>query len=899
MDKPAIDLPRMTEDPHRSALSAGTLIGPYRVDGKLGEGGMGEVYRANDTRLKRDVAVKVLPSYFARDTDRRARFRREAELLATLNHPHIAAVYGLEEVGDLTALVLELVEGPTLADRLTEGAVAIEEALPIARQIAEALEAAHEKGIIHRDLKPANIKVRPDGAVKVLDFGLAKSLEPTIALPEPSTVLSPAPTLSGVILGTPAYMSPEQARGKTADKRTDIWAFGCVLYEMLAGKKPFPVATLTDVVSAIITNEPDWQSLPQRTPGRIRSLVVRCLKKDPAQRLRDIADGRFQIEEVLNEPGAQTTVATPVRTYRGWAGWVAAVLLLGTTVFLATRSSPTASAPGPISFSVYPPENAEFSARTNSTFDVPSFAVSPDGRALVFSGMTPGAKPMLWLRSLDRVDARQLGGTEDAQDPFWSPDGRSIGFFASGMLRQIPAEGGAVKVINQIRGDFRGATWGTRDTILVASGAEGIVSMNAMGGPTTPVTVVDTSRHENTHRNPSFLPDGLHFLFSVIGSGEENGVYVGSVDGKTKKLLLHVLTSAVYAEPGYVLFVDGDRLLGQAFDTDRLELTGQPFFIAEHVGRSSSFVSGVSASLTGTIAHARPITQNGRLLWIDRDGNPRDPVGTPDGDYTDFTLSFDENRLAASRVDPKTNAVEIWIRDLARGSNSLVSSGGGVTAAAVWSPDGTRLVFRSNRTGVVDLYERSGAGGGADRPLRTFSGTPVGPRATDWSRDGRQLLVTTSNDLWLYPVGNEPRPEQYIASPALEMHGNFSPDGHLVAYTSNESGKFEVYVETLPRSEKKWSVSTGGGYEPRWRADGREIYYLSEDRHLMAVPVAAGPSFGIPKPMFQAHVPPGVTSLPTHYVPSRDGQKFLVNVANDAVASPITVVVNWTRLANK
>ena len=425
--------------------------------------------------------------------------------------------------------------------------------------------------------------------------------------------------------------------------------------------------------------------------------------------------------------------------------------------------------------------------------------------------------------------------------------------------------------------------------------------MNAEGGAITPVTVVDASLHENTHRNPSFLPDGLHFLYSVIGDSDRSGVYVGSVDGKTKRLLLHVLTSAVYAPPGYLLYVDGDRLLGHAFDTDRLELKGQPFFVAEYVGRSSSFMSGVSAALTGAIAHARPIAQHGRLAWIDRRGNPLDTIGTPDGDYTDFRLSSDETRLAASLVDPKTNAVDIWIRDLARGSNARVGSGGGVTAAAVWSPDGTRLVYRSNRTGVIELYERSAAGGGDDRRLSSdaHQAIPSGLIPTDWSADGRWLVAGAGNDLWLLPLVNDLKAEKFFASPAAEMHGNFSPDGHLVAYTSNESGRFEVYVETVPRSDRKWPVSTNGGYEPRWRADGGEIYYLSEDRNLMAVPVGAGPSFGIPKPLFQAHVPAGVSWLRTHYVPSRDGQRFLVNVATDTAASPITVVLNWSASLNK
>jgi len=874
---------------------------------------MGEVYRARDTKLKRDVALKVLPEAFTSDPDRVARFTREAELLASLNHPNIAAIYGLEESDGVQALALELVDGPTLADRLREGAIPLREALPIACQIAAALEGAHELGIVHRDLKPANIKLRPDGTGKVLDFGLAKSLERTSnpgEMMQSPTVLSPAPTLAGIILGTPAYMSPEQARGKPVDKRTDIWAFGCVLYEMLTGKTPFVGETMTDTVAAIINSEPDWQALPHGIPERIQSLIVRCLRKDPAQRLRDIADGRFQIEEVLHGPGGSPAIVTPARGHREWAPWVAAALFLGTTLFLATRSTTTSSS-GAISFSIFPREKDEFSARIDTTLNVPSFALSPDGRAVVFSAETAGARPMLWLRSLNEVDAQQLAGTEGAQDPFWSPDSRWIGFFTDGTLRKIPAGGGAVQVIVPIRSDFRGATWGAGDTILVASGMEGVVSVNAAGGGITPVTVVDTSLHEDTHRNPSFLPDGHHFLYSVIGNTDQSGVYLGSLDGKTKKRLLQIPTSAVYAHPGYLLFVDGDTLLGQAFDPDRLELQGKPVFVADHVGRSTSFLSAVSASLTGAIAYARPLAKNGRLEWIDRRGNPLGPLRTPEGDYTDFRLSPDETRLAASLVDPKTNVVDIWITDLARGSTSrVVSDGGGaVTAAAVWTPDGSRLAFRSNRTGVIEVYERSAAGGGVDRPLLSRDAyraeqSNLSPVATDWSPDGRQIIsssptVGSRNDLWLLPVGNEARPLKFIASPSDEMHGNFSPDGHLVAYTSNESGRFEIYVETLPRSDRKWPVSTHGGYEPRWRADGREIYYLSEDRKLMTVAVGPGPSFGIPEPLFQTRVSGHVSANRTHYAAARDGQRFLVNTATDAAASPITVVLNWTATLKK
>jgi Tol biopolymer transport system component len=551
------------------------------------------------------------------------------------------------------------------------------------------------------------------------------------------------------------------------------------------------------------------------------------------------------------------------------------------------------------------------SGAINTTVNIPSFALSPDGHSLVFSAQAPGEKPMLWMRALDHVGARQLTGTEDAQDPIWDPDSRWIGFFADGKLKKVPAAGGAVQVITQTAADFRGGTWGPEDTILFGVGAEPILRVNSAGGTTTPVTTLDASRQEGSHRNPQVLPDGHHFLYSsFFGKEDQNGVYVGSLDGKTKRLLVHVNSSAVYAPPGYLLFVDGDSLLGQGFDAERLELKGRRFLVAEHVGRNTGFMSAVSASRTGIIAYASTISQNGRLTWIDRMGNPLGATGTPEGHYADFRLSPDETRLAASLVNPKTNGLEIWLTDLSRGSNTLFASGGLVNASVIWSPNGTQLVFRSNKNGIIEFYQRSAAGGGNDRlilDLKTSLAAQIQSTfliPTDWSPDGQNIMFSapapdSGNDLWLLPLGEERKPAKFIASPADELHGNFSPDGRLVAYTSNESGKFEVYVETFPRSDRKWPVSTSGGYEPRWRADGREIYYLSEDRKLMAVSVAAGPSFGIPKPLFQTRVPAGVFSGRTHYVPSRDGQRFLVDVATDAVASPITVVLNWTATLKK
>jgi serine/threonine protein kinase len=899
------------------SLAPGTRLGAHEILSLIGSGGMGEVYRARDSRLNRDVAIKVLPADVAADHDRLARFEREAQVLASLNHPNIAQIHGVDDSSGTPALVMELVEGPTLADRIAKGPIPFDEALPIAKQIAEALEAAHEQGIIHRDLKPANIKVRDDGTVKVLDFGLAKAFGQAASTAGNATMsptLSMHATQAGIILGTAAYMSPEQARGKPVDKRTDIWAFGCVLFEMLTARKPFEGETLTGAVAAIVKNDPDWRALPHGTPSAVQLVIARCLRKDPAQRLHDIADGRLQIEETLNEPVGAAAAVSPARSRREWAAWLAAGLSLCAALFFgaqayAVRPSINSSSADAISFPVFPPDNMAFSGASNTTVNVPSFSLAPDGHALVFSAGAPGAQPTLWVRSLDRMSARQLPGTEDAQNPTWSPDSRWIGFFADGKLKKVQAAGGPVQVILQTSTEFRGGTWAADDTILFGGGRE-ILSVNAAGGPTATVTIIDAAHQEGAHRTPQALPDGHHFLYSIFGRRPDHvGVYAGSLDGKTKKALIRVTTSAIYAPPGYVLFVDGDTLLGQRFDAERLELHGEPFLVAEHVGRDTAFTSAVSASRSGTLAYAGTLAQIGRLTWMDRRGHPLGSTGTPEGDYADFRLSPDDTRLAAALFDPKTNVVEMWLMDLARGSHSRVSAGAGVTASGLWSPDGTQLTFRTGRNGFIEFYQRSAAGGGDDRTVLSLEayeasqipGPSLGP--SDWSPDGRQIIFSalapaSSSDLWLLPLGENGRPTKFIASPAQKMHANFSPNGRLVAYTSNESGRFEVYVETVPRSDRKWPVSTNGGYEPRWRADGRELYYLSEDRKLMAVSISAGPLFGIPSPLFQTRVPTGITANRTHYEPSHDG-RFLVNMGVDAPTSPITVVVNWTATLKK
>jgi Tol biopolymer transport system component len=521
---------------------------------------------------------------------------------------------------------------------------------------------------------------------------------------------------------------------------------------------------------------------------------------------------------------------------------------------------------------------------------------------MVFVANSSGADPVIWMRSIDQVTARPLPGTEHAQLPFWSPDGRWLGFFAEGKLKKILVAGGPVQVLADVADAF-GGSWGTDDSLIFAKLSSSIFRVSSGGGIVTVVTKVDSI--QKAHRWPQFLPDGRHFLFHVQGSDPEHrGIYAGSLDGGAPKFLVRTKSSAVYASPGYLLYVDGDTLLGQAFDAAHLELRGEPFTVAENVGRSTGFNIGVSASGTGILAYAAAMLQRGRLTWFDRAGNSLNSVGV-EGDYSDFRLSPDGETLAVSLVDPKAWNPDIWLIDLKRGGSSRFTFGSALNAAPVWSPDGTRIVFRTVRNGMTEFYEKSAGGGGNEFPMLTnetqLAAGMDSPNlvCSDWSPDGRYVLGSvpqqaTGDDLWLIPLGGDKKPFKFLGPPSDQMHGNFSPDGHLVAYTSNESGRFQVYVQTFPLSDRKWQVSTDGGYEPRWRGDGREIYYLSEDRNLMAVPVGAGPSFAVPKMLFRTRVPEGVTSRRTHYVPSRDGQRFLVNTqSNDANPNPITVVLNW------
>jgi Tol biopolymer transport system component/predicted Ser/Thr protein kinase len=837
------------------SLATGDKLGPYEIGPLIGAGGMGEVYRARDTRLDRTVAIKVSKEKFSE------RFEREARAVAALNHPNICT---LHDVGP-NYLVMEYIEGAPL-----KGPLPLDQALKYMSQICDALDAAHKKNITHRDLKPANILVTKSAGVKLLDFGLARMAPGT----DDATV-----TVAGAVMGTPAYMSPEQWEGKPGDARSDIYALGFVLYEMLTGKRPAPDRSPVN-------------------PPSVEAVITTCLAKDPEERWQTAREVKIAVAQ---SPSV-APVGRPSRERLYWAAIAVLATLLIATLFLSRTPALDQSL---TRFAVYPPENAAFPGSGVATVPVPQFVLSPDGRTMAYVAATAGANPMLWLRPMEAVAAHTLPGTENAQDPFWSPDSRWLGFFAEGKLLKIPASGGAVQVITQGLADSFGGSWGPDDTILYAAGTRALFRVSATGGPVSSATQVDITRQERTHRWPQFLPDGRHFLFLIQSPlAERGGVYAASLDGKTKKFLIRSDSNAVYAPPGYLLWVDGDALLAQAFDAEHLELRGQSFTVAEGVGHATTAFSAVSASNTGTLAYAPSILRHGSLTWLDRNGKPQGSTG-PEGDYTDFRLSPDEKSLAASLVDPKSNYPDIWLTDLTRGSRSRVTFGPAINASPVWSPDGTRFAFRKFNGGVIEFYQKSAAGGGDEDPLLlSTQALAAGIEAinlvpSDWSPDGQNIICSiptrvSDYDLWLLPMAGDKKPVRFLASPSSQIHANFSPDGRLVAYSSNESGKFEVFVQTFPLSRRKWQVSTDGGYEPRWRADGREIYYLSEDRKLMAVPVGVGPVFDAPKALFQTRVAAVVHANRTHYVPSRDGQRFLVNTqSGDMSVSPITVVLDW------
>jgi len=897
------------------ALAVGTRLGPYEILSALGAGGMGEVYRATDTNLGRDVAIKVLPDAFAQDAERLARFEREAKTLAALTHPNIAIIHGLEKSQGTYALVMELVEGEDLSQRIAHGPIPLDEALPIAKQIAEALEAAHEQGVIHRDLKPANIKVRPDGTVKVLDFGLAKLAEagPTTVRPSPlsmsPTITSPAMTGVGVLLGTAAYMSPEQAKGRPADKRSDIWAFGCVLYEMLAGKRAFDGEDVADTLAAVLRGDPDWAALFRTAPAAVRVLLQSCLARDRRQRISDISTPLFVLnraadlsatgdaeDRVPSDPRTLPAVRTWMRRRAGVTAIAAAAvvsLATGLAVWSTTRSSTTTVSARAVTFQIPTP----------GTAPAEMLSLSPDGGYLAFVANAGGAN-QVWLRPLDALAARPLAGTDGATYPFWSPDGTYVAFFAQGKLKKVAIRGAPPQTVCDAP-DGRGGTWNRDGLILFSPGpADGIQRVAAAGGvPTVLTRVADASEG---HRFPVYLPDGVHFLFNVSSNfPTRSGVWVGSIDGSGPARVLQDATNALYTpakageQNGYLLFRRDTTLVAQPFNPVTLQTTGEVVPIVEEVPASSNVGFGAfSVSQNGTVVYRTGGSAAQReLAWVDATGSRLKPATAPRLFFGRPALSPDGRVVAVSISNGNEGAM--WLHDVDRGVLTRLSFNPGVARYPVWSPDGTRVAFSFERgtSGVFDIYEKPASGNRQETLLLKGSINTV---LEDWSSDGkwlvyRQSASPTALDLWLLPLKGDRKPVVYLQTPFNETGARFAPaDGSAprwMAYASNESGQYHVYIQEIPATGAKYQVSTNGGTLPMWRADARELYYLSPDQKLMAVDVTLGTSarIGESRELFAS---PGITG----YTPAADGKRFLVNVptgGQTAAAPPLTVVLNW------
>jgi serine/threonine protein kinase len=871
------------------ALAPGSSIGSYQILASIGRGGMGEVYRARDAKLKREVAIKSLPEAFARDTERLARFQREAEALAALNHPNIGAIYGLEESGGTRFLVLELVEGETLEERLRRGALAVEEALRVGAEIAGALEAAHEKGVIHRDLKPANIMITPDGQVKVLDFGLASAVADHASSSDfsNSPTLSMAATRDGVVLGTAAYMSPEQAKGRKADKRADIFSFGCVLYEMLTGRPAFEGEDVPDILSRVLQREPDWSHLPSNLPRRVRELLERCLEKDVKKRRRDMGDVRIDIERALHEPD-DISAAQPLRGSR--FAW--------TLVAVAGLMIVALSVPAIRHLGETPPDAAELRLEitTPATSSPLHFAISPDGRRLAFVASGDG-QPRLWVRPLNTGTSQPLAGTEGAEYPFWSPDSRSIGFFAGGKLKGIDISGGPPQAVADAPAG-RGGAWNRDGTILFAPTNAGALSrVSAAGGE--PVSVTRTAPGGSSHRFPQFLPDGRRFLFFVQGSLNTQGIYLGSLDGGEPRRLVASDTAGAWAPPGRMLFVRLGALVARPFDAEKGEFTGEPVTVADPVGYDNAFnIGGFSVSAAGLVTYRALGAERRQLVWFDRNGKAVGTVGEPDENFLQYPeLSPDGRRVGVTRI--VQGNTDVWLIDLVRGGATRFTFDEANDGWPLWSPDGTQIAFRSNRKGAYDLYLKPSSGASHEEPLQE-STKQKGP--LQWSSDGRFLLFwetdpKTGFDLWTMPMTGDRKPLPWVNAPFTESGGQFSPDGRWVAYQSDETGRAEIYVQPFPAAGAKWQVSTNGGTMPRWRPDGKELFFIAPDSKLMAATVTiSGTTFQAASPvaLFQTRIAGGFGNILKHnYAVSGDG-RFLINVPTEASSpSPVTLILNW------
>ena len=870
------------------SITPGTRIGPYHVQSPLGAGGMGVVFRAHDTKLKRDVALKLLPDHFADDPDRLSRFQREAQLLASLNHPNIAQIYGLEESNGTCCIVMELVEGETLQERLKRGPIPTEEALPIATQVADALEAAHERGIMHRDLKPANVKISPDGKVKVLDFGLAKAIQHSPMSP----ALSNSPTMmtaaQGMILGTAAYMSPEQAKGKELDRTADVWAFGCVLYEMLTGRPVFDGETVGEILGGVFKAEPEWRQLPDDTPQGILRLLRRCLQKDRKQRLQSIGDARIEIQEAQEDIRSGPHPVQRARMRRERLAWISILMLVTLIAVVAIVMNSRA---------VPPPREVRLDINAPPTSDPMSFAISPDGQKIVFAG-TFGGQSSLWLRSLDSASARPLAGTDNASLPFWSPDSQSVGFFADGKLKKTDVFGGAAQILAGTP-IARGGAWGPDNTILfVPSNSALVLRISANGGEASPATQLGTQ--QASHSYPQFLPDGTHFLYYTQGAPEARGIYVGRLGSTESRRLFDAESNALYVF-GHLLFSRQGVLFARSFDPVRFETKGNPFPVAEQIAINQQGGMALSVSAAGPISYRTGSAAGLRqFVWVDRSGRELSKVGDPIGAALNPSLSPDGRRVALQRT--LNGNTDIWLLETDRGLLTRFTSDASVDVTPRWFPDGNQIAFGSARRGAVDLYRKSATGLG---PEELLVASPQTKTVMDFSPDGQLMLYRSADpklgfDIWALRSQGDSKPFPVVRTEFEERDAQFSPDGKWIAYQSNESGRYEIYVQPFPGPGAKWLISTNGGGQPRWRRDGKELFYVAMDGRLMSVAIELSrdgktAKAGIPLPLFNARIGSPVPAIDSQqYVVAADGQRFLMNtLVEEASNSAITIILNW------
>ena len=898
------------------SLATGVRLGPYEIVGPIGAGGMGEVYRARDTRLDRTVAIKILPSQVASDPEFRERFDREARSIAALNHPHICTLHDVGHDQGADFLVMELVEGETLAERLQQGPLSIHHALTIAQQIAEALEAAHEKGILHRDLKPANIKVTPDGAVKVLDFGLAKALErPGGAggsggvgrtggdvIRNSPTITAPGATAAGIILGTAAYMSPEQARGKAVDRRTDVWAFGCVLYEILTAKPAFGGETITDILGAIVHKEPDWSALPAETPPRLHELLRRCLQKDAKLRLRDMGDAQLDLHaaRIIPETSSTTAVmAAPApsrwRQLLPWA--IAATLAVGLAVASMAWWRATSQTEPVRRLNVEILPSGSLSPQWGQ-----GVIISPDGARLAY---VAGPDRRLHIRALDQLEGVALTGTDGAVTPFFSPDSQWVGFFAGNTLKKISVTGGAPLMLCSLgQGVGRGGSWGDNDTIVFASDImSGLLRVPAVGGTPQEVTKRDPQT-ERSHRWPYFVRGRNAVLFTVQFPSrrwDESNVEVVNLDTLSREVVYQGGTHPQHVATGHLLFVRESTLFAVPFDAERLEVTGAPAPVLEGVGAQSgdvgSGVAEVAVSATGSLAYLTSSLGAAAargIAWVDRKGTVT-PLRDERAGYTWPRISPDGGRVAVFLTD--RGSLDIWVYEIAHGTFTPITFGREPDGWPIWTPDSQRITYASGAQ--QDLYSIRADGSGQ---VERLTESPAGlQRPGSWSSDGKVLAFSqvgreTNWDLWTLRLDGDRKPQIFLRTPGIEIHPEFSPDGRWLAYGSDESGRLEVYVRPFPDTGGKWRISTDGGMFPRWSRDGRELVYRDDDR-VMSVTVTAGPSTlqsGTPRELFRGTF--AVGGLNSMYDLAPDGRRFvMVTEPEGANAGPahVNLIFNW------